>query len=350
MKCTNAKIGCEWIGELGALDDHFDKCMFVLVECENECEDIRGETVCILRKDLDEHLSSECPNRIVQCELCKAEGVHACITDDHRLYCPEVVVDCLNDGCDVGIKRCKLEEHCEICPHEKVACKYSNVGCTLTLPRKDMTEHEDNAQSHLDIALETVGSLTREVDSLTRKVDSLTRKVDSLEQTSQKPVQFTFNVTNFENCKVNDRDLYSPAFYTSPGGYKMCLHVYANGYGSRNGTHVSAFIYLMKGENDHHLSWPFRPAKFTIEVLNQLSDNTHCKSTVEYSFDMNDKKNKRVTFGEKNSSGKGKASLIDHTSLFDRRPFRQYCVDDTVYFRVTVLEAPTPRAWLVCNT
>ena len=335
MKCTNAKIGCEWIGELGALDDHYDKCMFVLIECENECTDIQGEVIRILRKNSEKHLSSECPNRIVKCELCEEEGEHEYVTGEHCTVCPEVVALCSNEGCDVEMKQCEIKEHHEICPHEEIACKYSNIGCKLTLPRKDLTEHEANAQSHLDIALNTVGSLMR--------------KVESLEQTAQKPVQFTFKVTNFENCKDNNRDIYSPSFYTSPGGYKICLHVYTNGHGNRIGTHVSAFFNLMKGENDHQLPWPFRPATFTIEVLNQLSDSSHCKTTVEYRSDLNDKNNQRVMVGERRSSGKGNSRLIDHASLLDRQPNCQYCVDDTVYFRVTVHEAPTPKAWLVCN-
>ena len=41
-------------------------------------------------------------------------------------------------------------------------------------------------------------------------------------------------------------------------GYKMCINVNANGSGSGAGTYVSVFVYLMRGEYDSRLVWPFR--------------------------------------------------------------------------------------------
>ena len=40
----------------------------------------------------------------------------------------------------------------------------------------------------------------------------------------------------------------SPHFCTHPGGYKMCVRVDANGFGSATGTYVSVYAYLMKGK------------------------------------------------------------------------------------------------------
>lgn len=55
---------------------------------------------------------------------------------------------------------------------------------------------------------------------------------------------------NFEQLKVGDKSQYSTPFYTNPGGYKMCLLVYANGCHSdeSRGTHISVFACLMCGE------------------------------------------------------------------------------------------------------
>ena len=52
--------------------------------------------------------------------------------------------------------------------------------------------------------------------------------------------------------------LYSAPFFTSRHGYKLCLRVYLNGDGSGQGTHISFFITLMKGEFDLLLPWPFK--------------------------------------------------------------------------------------------
>uniref|UniRef100_A0A670HU63 TNF receptor-associated factor 1-like n=1 Tax=Podarcis muralis TaxID=64176 RepID=A0A670HU63_PODMU len=52
--------------------------------------------------------------------------------------------------------------------------------------------------------------------------------------------------------------LYSPTFYTSRYGYKLCLKLFLNGDGAGAGSHLSLFLVLMRGEHDFHLKWPFR--------------------------------------------------------------------------------------------
>ena len=68
--------------------------------------------------------------------------------------------------------------------------------------------------------------------------------------------------------KDKNVDWYSPGLYTSPGGYKVCLCVNANGYGDGKGTHVSCFVCL---KYDDTLEWPFQGV-VTVELLNQLED------------------------------------------------------------------------------
>ena len=59
--------------------------------------------------------------------------------------------------------------------------------------------------------------------------------------------------------------LYSPPFYTSPHGYRMCIRTYLNGDGIGKGTHVSLFFVLMRSEHDNLLSWPFKQSvRFTL--------------------------------------------------------------------------------------
>ena len=58
-----------------------------------------------------------------------------------------------------------------------------------------------------------------------------------------------------EHCTIS---LYSPPFYTSPHGYRMCIRTYLNGDGIGKGTHVSLFFVLMRSEHDNLLSWPFK--------------------------------------------------------------------------------------------
>ena len=62
--------------------------------------------------------------------------------------------------------------------------------------------------------------------------------------------------------------LYSPPFYTSLHGYKMCIRTYLNGDGTGKGTHVSVFFVLMKSDYDNLLPWPFRQ-KVRLTLINQ---------------------------------------------------------------------------------
>ena len=67
----------------------------------------------------------------------------------------------------------------------------------------------------------------------------------------------TSGITLLEfRCKYTKKGdlVYSPAFYTHPQGYRMCVHVAVDG----NGAHLSFFIHMMHGPFDNHLKWPFR--------------------------------------------------------------------------------------------
>ncbi|XP_068608635.1 TNF receptor-associated factor 2 [Brachionichthys hirsutus] len=62
--------------------------------------------------------------------------------------------------------------------------------------------------------------------------------------------------------------MFSPAFYSSKYGYKMCLRLYLNGDGTGRGTHLSLFFVVMRGKCDALLKWPFGQ-KVTLMLLDQ---------------------------------------------------------------------------------
>ena len=70
--------------------------------------------------------------------------------------------------------------------------------------------------------------------------------------------------------------IYSPPFYTGRNGYKMCIRAYLNGDGTGEGTHLSIFFVLMRGEYDPLLQWPFES-----EVSLILVDQDHKKHLVQ---------------------------------------------------------------------
>ena len=66
--------------------------------------------------------------------------------------------------------------------------------------------------------------------------------------------------------------LYSPPFYTSRDGYKLCLRLYLNGDGPARGSHLAFYITLMRGEFDSICKWPFKKT-VTLALLDQ---NMNC--------------------------------------------------------------------------
>ena len=118
----------------------------------------------------------------------------------------------------------------------------------------------------------------------------------------------------------------------------MGLMVYANGYGDGAGTHVSVYVYLMSGEYDDMLTWPFR-GDITIQLVNQNSDEDHVEKIVDFT-DENvaaaaDRISGRVTSGGRAKSGWGRPTLISHPTLESVAGTKQYLKNDCLKFRVT---------------
>ena len=72
--------------------------------------------------------------------------------------------------------------------------------------------------------------------------------------------------------------LYSPPFYTSPHGYRMCIRVYLNGDGAGKGTHISVFFVLMRSEHDNLLIWPFKQS-VSFTLVNQVNPEASISET-----------------------------------------------------------------------
>ncbi|MBN3287476.1 TRAF2 factor, partial [Polyodon spathula] len=84
---------------------------------------------------------------------------------------------------------------------------------------------------------------------------------------------FIWRIGEFTRKRQNAREgrnpaMFSPGFYTSKYGYKMCLRLYLNGDGTGRGTHLSLFFVVMKGNSDALLKWPFNQ-KVTLMLLDQ---------------------------------------------------------------------------------
>ena len=120
--------------------------------------------------------------------------------------------------------------------------------------------------------------------------------------------------------------LYSPYFYTSEFGYKMCAKIYMNGDGFGKGTHLSLFFVVMKGDYDALQTWPMQK-KITMMLLDQgngdhLIDAFH--SDPQSSSFQRPKSDMNIASGS--------PLFIPIASLNNR----QYIKDDVMFIKVIV--------------
>ena len=377
VKCNNYRNGCAWVGELRSLDDHLTTlCGYVLLCCTNECMENKKE-VRILRRDLDHHLKNKCPNRQYQCPYCKVTGRYCDITTIHSDTCPKVKVLCPNTDCKALVPRCKLADHQSKCQYEAVSCKYAEIGCQKRPSYRSLQRHENDDMAHLHLVIETVHEQQQKMKTM--KTEALLKhnttqkqlKALKVEQNLLKEKQrvlaeeqktmadsvtvpqtgpCVFKMPEFSRHKSSKNEWYSRPFYTSPGGYKMCVRVDANGNAASGmNSHVSVFSYFMRGKNDDNLPWPFiGDVKFTL--LNQLADKNHHTNTLTYCQDMNSDSNKRVEGESDIGTGYGLYRFIPHDQLnHDAEQNRQYLLDDALFFRIELRAAKPAKPWLTCT-
>ena len=143
----------------------------------------------------------------------------------------------------------------------------------------------------------------------------------------------------FSQHKRDDDSWFSEPFYSNPGGYKLCLRVDANGDGCGKGTHVSVFVYLMKGENDHQLQWPLEH-NVTYGIVNWKRDKNHVIRTSHFK-NAPTKCNRRVTSLDRAECGLGRAKFLPHSSLSDGAANdTQYLQNDCLCMQVLKVEPP----------
>ena len=145
-----------------------------------------------------------------------------------------------------------------------------------SVPNSDITRRGRNLENRTaDLEALSAGN-EREIEATNSRVDYIERTLAdrsvTLANLEEKLMQLEFpsydgqllwKITEFarrRNEAVSGQNVffYSPCFYTSRYGYKMCARIYLNGDGMGLGTHISVFFVVMRGQNDVILRWPFR--------------------------------------------------------------------------------------------
>ena len=344
VKCPNSEEGCDWQGDLGEAKKHTEeKCNRQEVKCPKKC----GYE--LQRRALPLHLQNSCPLRDYRCPHCQHRGTFKSITTSHFTICGDFPLTCLA-GCPARVHRKNMATHLQqSCPMEFVDCKYRMLGCAELIRRKAADEHTADDKYHLTMAMEAQVMMF----SCLRSV--FNTQLKTVPDVSLLPISFRPWLQNMPTCyprppwvikmegfqekKEKDEDWYSDPVYSHFGGYKICLNVDANGYGAEKGSHVSVFIYLMRGDNDNNLKWPFK-GTIKVSLLNQLEDGQHRTNKLwSPNEDIREGIRSRVKWGEKALSGSGQSKYLSHPGLsYQGDKNCQYLKDNTLFFRVDCFE------------
>ena len=340
VKCPNFERGCLWQGDLGDSEKHTKgTCISQEVECSKGC----GNKM--LRQDLPAHLRKTCPLRDYRCPHCQLQGTYDNITTSHVTLCGDFPLIC-PAGCHSCIHRNKMATHLQnTCPMEFVECEYQILGCSELVRRKAINEHLEDDKYHLKMAMKAQATMFSCLKCAFSTSFKTTPDVSVLPLSFRPWLQNTptcyphppwvIKMEGFQERKEKEEEWFSDPVYSHFGGYKLCLNVDANGCGSTKGTHVSVYVYLMRGDNDNNLKWPFK-GTIKVSLLNQLEEGQHLTKQVwSPSSNVPENTSGRVTEGERASGGWGQPAFIPHQDLAYQSDKKQHFLKaDTLYFRV----------------
>ncbi len=337
--CPKKPYTCQYCGHSSVLDDirenHWPVCPQFPIPCPYECGEIPQ------RQGLEIHVKRDCSLVPVQCEFqyagCEVELTRRDMANhlrysivDHMTLMSlkhreevstlkeenqRVKQECadLKAGFEAEVRLLKIESE------QKMKALNDNLACVKT--------KSDSLQFDLD----------DRVEGLVCKMDYLKSEIQS--ETSQaaascvQPLPFRVPpveivVTNMKHLRQQRDNWTSEPFY-SRGGYKMVLMVFPYGNRAGSGTHLSLYFYMIKGEYDHQLKWPFL-GEITVTLVDQRLER-HKTETLDYTHEDREEGARR--FNNTLTGGLGWPTLIELKYLTPN-----YLKDDCLVFRIDDIE------------
>eukprot|EP00731_Ephydatia_muelleri_P002505 Em0001g2505a len=318
VKCESERLGCAWSGELRTLDRHLEAvCLYADVRCKHGCPTIAK------RMDIAEH-ENKCGRRPLSCCYCQSyNSTYDDVVSAHHLVCPSVRVPCPN-GCNAVLERQHLKQHIDnVCPNSVVECDFSCCGCRVKTTRRELPAHlNTDLPFHMSMLSKSHAQLLLEVQQLKSKNNAMMSYLKT-SLTLAQDVRISVEI-GYQKPLVPGK-LLQKNFYSDIGGYKMQLQILCS-----TSDHLSKYVrlyprvYLMKGEFDEFLSWPFEG-----EVT--MSTPLSCDKMHIY-FSVAPQKCKTRVLNDKGIAEEGVGSAAD--IIVDVERFREGNRDYRALFKV----------------
>jgi len=212
------------------------------------------------------------------------------------------------------------------------------MGCSQKVMRKNKDSHLQSAMSrHLDLACEKLHNTQETTRKLEEKVEGLQRQLETkvskevvlMEKTADTTRLFIWKINEFSDvlrqALAGEKEkIASAPFYTDSYGYKLKVGINFHFSRMSRNARLSAVIFVMKGEYDALLPWPFnRNVKVTL--IDQQEDSTVSRENISKHETVNLTRPKTEV-----SSG----SIV--TVYYDQLQTNFYLVDDTLFVQVEI--------------
>lgn len=174
--CRNAP-DCDVKVSLGRFQDHLGQCLYEMVMCSNTgCHDK------VIRKDLENHLTTQCKLRDETCEYCKKSMTSINLQIHTLKYCPLYPVSCIN--CSNTCPREEVDDHLVVCPEAEVECPYTSYGCYVKVKRGKLKVHEETfLRDHMLYVLNRNTKLEKQMLDLKQSLEQKESKIQQLSNT-----------------------------------------------------------------------------------------------------------------------------------------------------------------------
>lgn len=374
--CDNKKVGCEWVGEVGAIQQHMKQCPYFMVMCEYH---IVGCDTMVAQHLLNEHHKEKAQEHIimVQQKVEELKDTKAILNQaNEALYGTKQDLKrnkALLDVATVELEhtKSKLHDITEKLNVSQTELHNTNKQLNETMDQLVRSQEETNdTQRQLDDSKERVNQTTNELldtnqrlnateMELTVIANNLKKIKNHVKSNSYEAIKLValstkipseasviptvLKMPQYMEKKENFRSWYSEGFYTDDKGYKMCLRVLPGGKGNGRGTHMSVALCLMEGPHDDYLAWPLR-GRFKITLLNQrLKDNKGHSRIITYDNSVGNEIAGRV-IGKYGDRANECIKFISHSKA------KQFLIDDCMYFLVQTHNiTPNPCEYLFKN-
>jgi TNF receptor-associated factor 2 len=126
------------------------------------------------------------------------------------------------------------------------------------------SEQLNDAQIELSLEKAQIDAISTNQNTLKQDVTTLKQQIENDNKIVKQEPDGTmvWKINNvrekmYDAQSERQTSVYSPPFYTSISGYKVCVRLYLNGDGSARGTYMSVFLVILRGPYDSLLKWPF---------------------------------------------------------------------------------------------